>query len=601
MASEELLQLQEENEYLDLKIKYIQSVATIFRQKVGLLLRELIQGRSDGAALADALEGMMGEMDVAEDPTTKSRAELKKPSLAVDGADYWRDQFLSVMKDTKPSSLQDAQSLCDILQEKNAIAVREAALRKEYRMLEQRYNSTKASLKEVLESKAITAEEALQELYRQKLRDLEDSSTVESIAAKQEELVLLKEENVRLQTQNKILRVRCAESKKALHEFQVADSGVEAYQKRFEELTKEMKSLRVALASKDADVRRYEADVLHLQRDVALREQGTIRANGKISALEAEATFALKDGVADTDTQEIAYLRRHVDTFELHVRKLEHQLASLCSERDELQQTVSAQSLEIKALSTEIEARRRAHQTLEKINAEAQLDKAQRTAHRTAQEEFEMRMGTALKEVSEVHNIRSLVAQLQGIRSDLDKLDLHRQQSEQFERQLNEARRVVTAITAELNRCQKFSAFPDVHGLASTIVDAGIPGARAPLLREVELRREGDWREVRDTISGSVIYIKSSPTGTPFEPKPIRPRSDEKPVDTPPPSSPPAVSAVSPPPVASPPPKPETEKADTFTSPAAGEAEHIDDTAGDRDTASPNSPNTIPDDILDEL
>lgn len=575
-----VLQLKEDNEYLELKIKYIQSVGTIFRQKITLLLREVLRARSDGPALTSALEGLMDEISAAEDTTTKTKDQLSKPSLAVDGADYWRDQFLSLMRDTKPTSLADAQHLCNILQEKNLIAVREANLRREYALLEGKYNALRAQLQDVLTNKAVSAEDAVRELYRMKVEALEKELTPEAAEHRTNQLRQYDEANARLEAQNKVLRLRISELKEKLNRLETADTGVESSQQRIEQLLSEVKLLKSEVAVKDAEIRRHVADLLHAERNIELREQNLLRTSGKITALEAEANFALKEAMADTDTLEVAFLQRTVDTFELHSRRMEKENATLVSRVRELEDTVASQSGEILTLKAQLEGCLRCGATNKRTLETIEIEREQRQSHRQLAEELNGKLSATVEALSQIHCIREMSMQMSRLHSDLSNIESKDQNIKKLRDLLDSQKRLIDAFREELNRCCKFQVPPNPTFFEDSYATASLHGGRVDsFLKEVVVRQQGDWSEVRDVVSGKLRYLTLNPTGTPFEPKaplPVAPEPEPEPVKPAPPSpkklskaSTPSSVSPGPDPKHNPPPAEEQLQAASVPSPAA--------------------------------
>jgi myosin heavy subunit len=529
--TDEVATLREETAYLELKLKYVQSVSTIFRQKVAVLLRDVWgspqrQSRVAATASSDvsaeqvhhALRELMSEMESAEKASPA-------PSLAhTDRGDYWRERFLRAMEDTRPTSLQEAQTLCGLLQERNETADREEELRRQYDVVKAELLKMKESYLRVLDNKAMSAEEAVVERYKHKEAELLALRPTGATAA-DEHLDALQQQAQRLEQKNRVLRLRNAQAAKDLDaQRKAAEDERHEHSVQLTELVETAKELRAKCALRDADARRAEAGRAIAERSVVLKDATIERLESKIAALELEVAAVLKEGTGNLATNEAAILRRQMDSFELKLRDMEAALRHrddvverLERESDVLRETIDAQKLQI-------DAKQRLADTFAKRLQALSINTVQREDHAAMLRTLDQRMHQAVTDIAARQNPAELAENVRSLQVEVTKLESLKKTLEAKEEQNTHLTKAVEAFRAEFARCVKLNRAPNLDFVDTEIVKSTLAGTGALATRgEVVLRSEGKWKEVRDLASGQLFYVTEDATATPFKPTKIQP------------------------------------------------------------------------------
>lgn len=535
-SDSEVDQLREDRQYLELKLKYVQSVNTVFRQRVSVLLRDTWGNSRSADSLPEgsnerALHQMMSELEQAEQHSPSPRSLA---SATADRAEYWRERFLQAMEETRPSSLKEAQTLCTLLQEKNEMTERERQFKVQYEVLHNEYQKMQDNYMRALSDKAMSAEDAVKELYKAKEAALLSTSPEQGVIAMRDSLEAARTEGHKAEQRNKVLRLRVAELRKELAAVKLASTdSLSKHAADVEQLTAATRELRAVVAERDAECRRLDAGRAIAERNVVLKDNTIVRLESRIAACEKEAEAALKEGIAAVDTNETEQLRRQIDSFELHMRDQEREAAALRA-------TISAKNRDIDTLNEELEAMKLKAEARGKIADSYQrqietmtVEAQQREMHLAALEQLDTRLHAAVQDLHSRQTTSELTQNLVAMNNHVAKLESMKKSLEAKTAAFKRLEQDAEALRNELVRAAKLKRPPNVDFIESDVVVkeseddvsaddlAKLP--RRGHAQEVLLRAEGSWREIRDVASGSVFYLTTDPAKTPFAPKKVVP------------------------------------------------------------------------------
>jgi hypothetical protein len=325
----------------------------------------------------------------------------------------------------------------------------------------------------------------------------------------------------------------------------------EHHRNQIAELTSANKELRSKLAVRDGEARRADTGRIKAEQSVLLKDSTISRLESRICALEKEVAAVLKEGTGSVDTNEGAILRRQIDTFELKLRECEEVVNSRDTKILELERTADVLRETIAAKQLQIDAKQRLAETLQKRLETQDVDLTQRAAHTSMIQTFEDRMRQAVNDISARQNATELAAKVASLQSQVEKLSSVQASLKATSYELERTKSQLNAYRTELSRCMKLERIPSVDMVEDEIVKSdlrpvadGGDGHRAGATGEVILRTQGKWKEVRDLNSGTVYFVTSDASATPFKvqslrapspkaaSKPATPRSDVTPAST---------------------------------------------------------------------
>jgi hypothetical protein len=531
--------MDDDREFLELKLKYVQSVGTIFRQKIGLLLHDLLANRT-GDDHISALRKLVNEMDSMESPSDEKN----------DSADYWRERFLQSMEESRPSSLREAQTLCGILQERSDLQTRERDLARKLTTTEAELQKMKESYMNLLDAKAMTAEDALIERYKAKEADLVriDPESGRSFAVAEAEQ--LRGELMHLSQKGKLMRLRNEQLRKQLEDCRLsALAAHDEHTAQLAELVATVNDLRANCAVRDAAARRAESDRAAATHTVILKEHTISRLEARVSALEKEVEAALKEGAANATTTETSILRRQIDSFELKIRNLEADLSERAKENERLQSEAYTLRETIASKDIVIDAKSKLADLLSKRLETLSLADQQRDCHTTMLHCVEERMSAAISDVATRQSPVSLTSELTRMIDGIQSLHSQKIALEAKKNDVVALQEEISAYKSEMEKSVKLQRAPNLDFVESEVVRKHLQMLSGETSgSDRTLRMMGSWCEVRDVASGKLMYITTDVSQTPFKPAKLRSIEPAQPPPPPPPPPPPTVPVVVEPP-----------------------------------------------------
>jgi hypothetical protein len=450
---------EEEILFLRRKVQYLQSVSTVFRQKVALILREC---KKDPSLRFSEFEQMyttaMSEMAKAELEDFKSPGSPYRDG-AQDGPVANRSVF-GVAADGTPlmgfagevlryqrarasrDDIKRTHHLCTILQEKNDVKAREVKLRKDYDALQHKYSELEERFTKFIElqatgSGAAAAQDVLSERREKELQQ-------ELIAARTEiQRLKIQSKNggnpnsptqsslggypgldgfggsadvQTLAKQNHLLKGRLQKLKEesSIAAQRAAEAATEQ-QKQFDLCVDQLHLIRSELRSKSEQL-----DFANRQKNELAKELVQARSQhellqAKAEALEKEKEILLGDRPVTNEVQ-LDLHSREMDAATKRIRVLENTIGELQIELDTARTLTREKDVKIESLGTQIAAFRG------KMEA-VQAAKEEKEKQKEMLNELQRRLNSSLQEMQNSHLATSMNAQMNVINERLKTLE----------------------------------------------------------------------------------------------------------------------------------------------------------------------------------
>jgi hypothetical protein len=524
--------LQTEVDFLQKKIKYLQSVSTIFRQKIALIMRECSKDPHSFPEYHRMYAKVLGEVTKAEEIVgTGDFSALSFAAVAgVDSTSLTTGRSAET-SEKRREEVDKAHQLCRILQEKNEIKQREVDLRQKYDALLGQYEDIcerHTRLVELQSTGGGGVAQAQLELFRSKEAALEkalmdartDLARVKSgqqqggneSATSLADGVAFASDATAVK-QNNLLKARVERLKQDLAAQQEAtERQNRQMQLNIETLVAQLHSTKRQLETNELGMKRLRAEKAELAQEVT-RERGMQQLlQDQLANMEAQVThlqaFA-RGGGGDMDTRtdgsEMRFRPKggdaaeltEVDVYKAKVRDLESSRTKLQEELWRVEADGAQKDIEIASLGAQIRAFRARVEAFEK-------DADQRQVQRAMVEDVERRVMDAVTAIHTSQTTSALADQMSGINSQLQRL-------EGLELQLRQKEDMLAMAEDELSQLRHTHGelLQSLHAVSSLFME--LPQSTASLERlviehgeyKLELHRCADAREPPDVVSVS--------------------------------------------------------------------------------------------------
>ena len=477
-ASEELI---ERNRNLELKLRYVQSVNTIFRQRVGVVMQGLtakvveLQAAA-GASPSGVAASVSSLFAVGDDASTNSDTSPVNAEVS-----YWQDRFVDAMSNVQPISQSEVETLCRLIRDKV-----------------NRDNGT-----------GVAASPGAAH---------GSPSGAHAAHAHATELSELREHLAQSEARNKSLfhRISDLRRREAAAAAATSDQNV-TLTGEVATLAGTVRELRARLAEQEALNRRLGGELAVLRSDKQLQMQHLSRMQGMCAAVMRESQCAVNEGLAATQMNETALLKRQMDTFELVLRKTEQDLTVAKRRAEEKDALLAEKDRELMSLQMRLDSKEK---TLElyraRCDAMATSEKEQREEQVRSMSSLRGRLGEAVGELEGAYTSKSIAAGLDKVQAETSKFAASRSSGDALHAQLETLRKQYAALSEELTLCAKQGRVPRTQVIAAESARVLVGQAQFP--REAVLRTDGAWREMRDLNEGSVFYVTTAIANTPFDP-----------------------------------------------------------------------------------
>ena len=568
--------LREDNKLLTLKIKYLQSVTTIYRQKIAAITRQTLRhlsdqidvdARVDGAIEAAELdtEAALRQFDAATatsqssprggpaygakallygSPTSSPRG-LTPASLSTpeEEAAFWRSQFLNVVAEMRPVSVHDAQVLCNALSDKKQLQDEVNALKRGSELVVSpsppgvedsasplRSEPHQPSISMVLVS-------PLGGRGGERFGDgvtIRDSTTGASYPdTSPQNMDMMRKKLSEEQNKNRALRVRIESLGTQLGESESdLRSHISTLRSENVRVIRSMRDLEADRARLIDDNHELNQQVLLHKQTVAMKESQISRLEGRTKALERELQSAsnrmdaLFEEEHERRTAETAALQKAFDDNRQLQNEIQLLKANLLSA--ERQQVDS--DIEYQKLATAVS-------TLKNIQVQLrhQVETAARDKHASSLEHESLknllpRMGAAQDDLEKFFTFREVSAKCGHLNKQMDDLQSVCKSMLELNKYIEMRHKEIRLLRAECERSTSIGLPPSIaQNVDTVLVDPEfVPVPELKPRKHVVLRQEGTWLELRDTGSGRTSYITSSVSETPFCPIKIKSAEEAK-------------------------------------------------------------------------
>lgn len=565
-------ELIERNRNLELKLRYVQSVNTMFRQRVGVLLQalttklaeiqlnnnminasasspsvppfdinlsSLLNTVNDSASL---IQYQQQHVDAASIRNSFSPQSMRSESggagntnnsssgsfFAQSEVAYWQDRFIDAMSNIQPISQSEVETLCRLIREK---VDRDALIHQQ--------------------DKQIRTLQQQQEQQEQQKRSSANGSNNNNNSIKTyaddvaDEVAALRQQLAASDARCKSLNHRLAEMRRKEHEAE-AQKAAQNLDLTHEvgSLAGTVRELRARLAEQEALNRRLTTEVSSLCSDKNLQLQHLSRMQGMCAAVMRESQCAVNEGLAATQMNETALLKRQLDTFELVLRTTEQELAHSKKLLDEKDSQLTEKEREVQALQLRLESKEKTMDLYrQRCERMATQEKEQREEHLRAMNLLKSRLGDAVGELEGAYTTKDIGHGLQKMTTSADRIAALSTQLTDMQRKYATLRSCFAALSEELTLSSKQGRPPNLESVTAeearvlitrddSAKSAGSADDSSNVIikvpREKVLRSEGTWREVRDLNEGSVFYVTTKIDGTPFDPISAEQRAQDK-------------------------------------------------------------------------
>ena len=476
--------LKEQVVLLQRRIKYIQSVGTVFRQKIALIVRECARNPNlAGNELQRLYSQALGEISQVERDIENSSGGAREASVQQSGAvDYSYNSFVVAGKTPRTAQAKEdvrkAHHLCMILQEKNELKEKELALRRSVEEYKTKYEDLEARHKRLLELQSSSigggsgsgaqqaAHVAQRELYESRIHELE-----EQLITTKTDLVKLKssgagtfsallssgvddavdgsssaagaasgaaaavpQDVATLQKQNLYLRSRIQKLKDDVQTLKASSVGSTIQlQQSLDSLLSKIDEQNKKIEAQNGTIRTLEHERVALHRDLSgLRQQHEMLT--KHVALSSEAqrrqpSVGENSHHSSAAADDASTLRVAINEYQQQIAQLEASVTSLRDQLREERRLNNDKSLEIRSLGVQIHGLRSKIDTL-------QTHEEQRQLQQTVVHDVQSRIVAALHEIQESQNASQLSVRVQEMSERLKTLETVEMQLRQKEDQL---------------------------------------------------------------------------------------------------------------------------------------------------------------------
>jgi hypothetical protein len=543
-------ELIERNRNLELKLRYVQSVNTIFRQRVGVLLQalttklaevqvvaaasdmkhhyeinldNLLNSVNDSARLVEYqhhLDARNNNSSVARTTNNNNNATASSSSFSHSEVAYWQDRFIEAMSNIQPISQAEVETLCRLIREKVDRDSLIQQQQKQIRELQHQQQLLSSSSKKEDSSSSVgrTSRSALAANYGEEVAD---------------EIIALREQLKTSEARCKSLNFRLAELRKHQidSESQKSISNLDLTHE-VGVLASTVKELRARLAEQEALNRRLVTEVNGLRSDKNLQLQHLARMQGMCAAVMRESQCAVNEGLAATQMNESALLKRQLDTFELVLRKTEQELTKCKKIVEEKENQLMEKEREVQSLQLRMDSKEK---TLELYKARcekmATSEKEQRDEHLKAMQLLKSRVGDAVQELEGAYTTKGITAGLEKVATTTEKISILSTSLVDLQKKYNSLRACFAALSEEVTLAAKQNRVPRQELIIAEEARVLVLGEEkkggdenenvaqvVKVPREKILRTDGNWKEIRDLNEGSVFYVTTAITDTPFNP-----------------------------------------------------------------------------------
>lgn len=517
-------ELMERNRHLELKLRYVQSVNTIFRQRVALMMQALtqrlveVQLQTNINVNLPALMSAVNESAAAEMPSLNTEAQ------------YWQDRFIDAMSSIQPISQSEVETLCRLIREKVS---RDAIVTTNTNNTNNTNNNNNRSLSSSSTSnnnnhnQQHTVDALLSPIgsgggggSRSESNFANANSPSGYGAAVAAEVASLRDQLQASQARVKSLSFRLGELRKQQEQSEGTKSDANvALTAEVATLMGTVRELRVRHAEQESLNRRLVLENNILRTDKNLQLQNLARMQGVCAAVMRESQCAVNEGLAATQMNETALLKRQMDTFELVLRKSEQELVAAKRQSDEKDQMLMERDREVQALQLRLESKEKTIELLRtRCSAMATAEKDQREEQVRTITALKARLAEAVAELETAYTTKNIASGLQKVSDETEKFAAFRSSLGDLQKQFDALRVNYAALTEELVLAAKQGRPPRDDVVSSEAARVLVAGGDVKVPREAVLRSEGAWKEVRDLNEGSVFYVTTQIAGTPFDP-----------------------------------------------------------------------------------
>jgi len=532
--------LQSEVDFLTKKIKYLQSVSTIFRQKIALIMRECSKNPNSFPEYHRMYAKVVGEITKAEEAV--AGGDLSGAATAIDGTELVQftgasGHHASVGRSgtdvqAKRDSIDKAHQLCRILAEKNELKQKEVEMRRKYDELVEKYEDVnerhtrlielqssgggiaKAQL-EAFKAREAALEKALIEAKSEAARAAVGGNNDTSLGtASLADGVAFASDSTHAK-QNQLLKARVEKLKQELaKQTEDAQEGSKRLQLSVETLAAQLHSTRRELEGRDLVVRRARKERDDMAQELT-RERGlTQLLQSKVDAMEAEITHTHRRGGGGGDASALSEAGRGtvvsstaagggapgadveaaVEVYRGKLEAAEGRAHALQDKLWKMETEAHQKDVEIQGLGAQLKALRGRVEAFE-----GEID--QRQTQRAMVEDVERRMLDAVRAIQQSQTTTALSDQMTGISGQLQRL-------EGLELQLRQKEDLLALSEDELSQLRQTHAelLDALSAVSSLFME--LPKSVASLERLViehaeyraELHAKADAREPPDVV-----------------------------------------------------------------------------------------------------
>jgi hypothetical protein len=481
--------LQGENEHLSVRLRYLLTVGDVYRKKIRLIMAVPDTHRRHEDLSAALLAMQQAETAPVSASTLHHVLLDTNRSIVSDETDagaseYWRDQFLGLVKDT--TNIDDAVLVRRLVSEKEALVAKLRAAEKETEQARQRCDV----LEETIVRRSHEVKTAERQVAEQIVAALQhEQSSAESMAqrdfrrrsAAMQAKLNRAEDNIRQQ----------AESFEGI---------VAALRLEVEKQKAAVDDLQGKLKEATARACRAEADLCSAQ---LFTEKLQANTRGAEAAAAASARAAVESGAAASERE--ASLRAQLRELMKKNADLQHELNRSQERHSKDALTVSSLRNRISSLEASVAAASPAG--VNPIEAAASgpenmLDRLSRAVQSVETQNFSL------------GGLKELTAQLGALESS-------RRDAAAFQERAGVLQRQLGCIRDECVRASKLQRPEFLHpdNLQRALLAMNLPPLDDVGQREVLLGERDGFRMLRDVASGDVFFVTTNPLDTPFGPQ----------------------------------------------------------------------------------
>lgn len=439
--------LREEVHFLQNKLKYVQSISTIFRQKVALIMRECSKNPSSFQDFNRMYAKVLGDVTRAEQGLDNVRGSDDVTALGSPRREFGDGDAVAAAPSAKTTSqaarddVMKAHQLCVILQEKNDLKKREVELREKCEKLQAAYEEVSERHNRLVELEATGAggiAQAQLEAFRAREANLEKALMEARTDAMRLRVASGKDAphdpgvdpalaESTLYKQNQLLKSRVQrlkdEAARAAHESM---ENSKQLQVNIDTLVTQVQRLKDEVKHKEVEVRHAKGERAELAAELVHERSVQETLSARVNALENElrAMSALSgNGTDGTSRSGSAGGNAVSHGNNADVDALQYELDEARAEKAEVEQRLfeaekaaRLKDVEIKSLGAQI------HSFRSRIEAfEAEND--QRDVQRAMVNDVQQRMLAAVSDIQNAQTTVALTQKMGGISEQLQRLE----------------------------------------------------------------------------------------------------------------------------------------------------------------------------------